>query len=144
MRARTFDKKVDAERFAASVETDKARGDYVDPRAGRVTVTQWAVGWIATTTHLKPKTREGYESLLRRHILPRFGTKALSGVRPVDVRRFISDLSDQGLSPSRLRQVRHLLGMLFRAAVENGSLVRSASSASRSLVIVAESEALDR
>jgi integrase len=125
MRARTFDKKVEAERFAASVETDKARGEYVDPRAGRVTVTQWAEDWIATTSHLKPKTREGYESLLRRHILPRFGTKALSALRPVDVRKFISDLSDQGLSPSRLRQVRHLIGMLFKAAVENGSLGRS-------------------
>jgi integrase len=125
MRARTFDKKIEAERFAASVETDKARGEYVDPRAGKVTVTQWSGDWIATTKHLKPKTREGYESLLRRHILPRFGTKALSAVRPVDVKRFIADLSDQGLSPSRLRQVRHLLGMLFKAAVDNGSLARS-------------------
>lgn len=33
-RAKTFDKKGDAEKFASTIETDILRGDYVDPRAG--------------------------------------------------------------------------------------------------------------
>jgi hypothetical protein len=33
-RAQTFGRKADADRFAASVETDKARGKWIDPRLG--------------------------------------------------------------------------------------------------------------
>ena len=61
-RARTFARKAEAERFAASIETDIARGEYVNPRAGRVPLREWATDWLQTTRHLKPKTREGYAS----------------------------------------------------------------------------------
>ncbi len=37
----------EAKRFAASVETDKARGEYTDERAGRVTFKQYADEWLA-------------------------------------------------------------------------------------------------
>ena len=125
MRSRTFATKAKARSFAATVETDKARGEYIDPQAGRVTFAEWAGEWMMTTKHLKPKTKEGYQSILRVHLMPAFGHKALASIRPGDVRRFISELSDRGLSPSRLRQVRHLLGMILRDAVENGAIART-------------------
>ena len=86
---------------------------------------EWATGWLETTAHLKPKTRDGYASLLRHHIIPRFGSRSLSSIRPVGVQRFVSELTEAGLSPSRIRQVRHLLGMLFTAAIANGMIARS-------------------
>jgi integrase len=124
-RAKDFPRRDDAKRFANKVEADKDRGEYLDPKLGRVTVAQWFEDWFATTKHLKPKTREGYESLYRCHVKPRIGTKSLASVRAIDVRRVVSELTDQGLSRSRVRQVHHLLGMIFGAAVENGSLGRS-------------------
>jgi hypothetical protein len=36
-RSRMFLRRADAEEFAASVETDSARGQYLDPAAGKVT-----------------------------------------------------------------------------------------------------------
>ncbi len=125
MRSRTFAKKQAADKFANTVEADKDRGGYIDPKAGKVTFGEWAGEWLATTKHLKPKTKEGYQSLLRAHLEPAFGHKALASIRPVDVRRFISELSERGLSPSRLRQARHLLGMILGAAVENGAIART-------------------
>ena len=124
-RSKTFVKKADAEAFANSVESDIDRGQYLDPAAGKVTVAAWAEEWLATTRHLKPKTQEGYEGLLRKHIIPRLGARSLASVRPIDVRKFVSELVDAGYSPSRVRQARHLLGMLFSAAVENGAIASS-------------------
>ena len=37
--------RVDAERFLASVETTKLRGTYVDPDAGRITLSQFSEDW---------------------------------------------------------------------------------------------------
>jgi integrase len=124
-RSRTFVRKVDAERFAASVETDKSRGQYIDPAAGNVTLAEWSDNWIGTIRHLKPKTMEGYEGILRKHLLPNLGRRTLASVRPLDVRRFVSEMVDGGYSASRVRQARHLLGMLFAAAVENGAIPSS-------------------
>lgn len=67
-REKWFKRETDAKRFAATTEADQARGVYVDLRLGDVTLAEFANRWLSTTVHLKPKTREGYESLLRNHI----------------------------------------------------------------------------
>ena len=36
-RSRTFTRRVDADRFAATVTADVVRGEYIDPRQGKVT-----------------------------------------------------------------------------------------------------------
>jgi len=72
-RSRTFERKVDAELFVASVETDKVRGAWVDPRLSKTTFGEWAASWRSTVVHLKPKTRTGYDSPLRTLVLPEFG-----------------------------------------------------------------------
>jgi hypothetical protein len=56
-RARNFARKTDATRFAHAVETDKVRGDWLDPRLGRVTFGEWAEEWLDHVGHLKAKTR---------------------------------------------------------------------------------------
>jgi integrase len=124
-RSKTFPTKAAAIEFANSVETDIARDRYLDPAKGKVTVAEWADEWFATVRHLKPKTQEGYEGLLRKHIIPRLGKRSLAEVRPIDVRRLVSEMIDEGLSPSRVRQARHVLGMLFAAAVENRAIASS-------------------
>ncbi len=67
-RAKTFARKADVDRFAALVETDKGRGEWIDPRLGKTTVEEWAQGWLQRLAHVRPKTRVGYESLLRRRV----------------------------------------------------------------------------
>ena len=41
-RKKSFERKVDAQRFAASVETDLIRGDWIDPDRGRELFSEWA------------------------------------------------------------------------------------------------------
>ena len=53
----TFSTRPEAARFLAQVETDLARGEWTDPRAGRVSFAEWAARWQDTTTNLRPNTR---------------------------------------------------------------------------------------
>jgi integrase len=123
-RAKTFRRKVDASRFARSVETDKARGDWLDPRLARVTFGQYVAEWRPSTANLKPTTRAGYESLLNVHILPVFGSTPLGKITPKDVRAFIGDIESR-LSPARVRQAYRLLSMILKSAVESDYISKS-------------------
>lgn len=45
-RNKTFAKKVDAQRFLATVQHTKSAGSYVDPLLAKVTVGEWAKRWL--------------------------------------------------------------------------------------------------
>ena len=124
-RARNFARKVDADRFLVTVEADKLRGEWVDPRLSKIAFGEWVERWWGTTAHLKPYTLEGYESLLRVHILPRFGNAPLGRIQPVDIREWVSQLHSAGLSASRTRQAYYLVAQILRAAVESGYLTKT-------------------
>ena len=124
-RVKTFPRRIDAERFASSIDTDIARGQYVDPVLGKLSFADFSREWLATTGHLKPKTREGYESILRTHLLPEFGDQQLAKVRPVEVGQFFSRLAAGGMSVSRMRQTKNVIKQIFDEAVQNGYLART-------------------
>jgi integrase len=116
---RTFKSHAEAQAERAQVESDMLRGVYIDPRASKIPFGEWATRWLDTRNHLKPKTADGYESLLRVHILPRFGDTPLRAIDYLDVEAFIADLADSGLSPSRTRQAHQLLSMILKSAVRS-------------------------
>lgn len=123
-KARTFTKKCDADNFAATIESDILRGDYVDPRAGKVALNDWAAKWVATLT-VKPRTRVSYESLLRSRILPTFGKRQLAGLRRSDIQEWIASMLAEGLSPSRTRQAVIVLRLMLDAAVDDRLIARN-------------------
>ena len=53
----TFARPEDAERFAAGGEVDKLRGEWVDPRLGRMTFATWVEKRQATEGGLRASTR---------------------------------------------------------------------------------------
>jgi len=124
-RSKNFPRKSDAERFLVTIEADKLRGDWIDPRLSKITFEDWTGRWWGTTAHLKLYTRDGYQSLLRVHVLPRFAQSSLGSIQPVDIREWVSDLDSSGLSASRIRQAYFLLGQILRSAVESGYLTKS-------------------
>lgn len=123
-RSKTFERKVDAERFAAEVTSGIGRGDYLDPRAGQVVLEKWVTTWLSTLT-VKPKTRASYESLLRSRILPAFGRRRLDNIRPSDIQGWVSAMHDEGLSASRIRQAVIVLRLVMDAAVQDRLVARN-------------------
>jgi integrase len=122
-RTKRFDRKVDAQRWLATVEADKARGTYVDPEAGQRTFGDYAASWRAGQVH-RPTTAAQVETHLRRHVLPTFGRRRLSSVRPSDVQAWVEDRATV-LEPATVEVVYRYLSAIFTAAVEDGLLAKS-------------------
>jgi hypothetical protein len=104
-RSKTFRRKVDAAMYLIHIEAQKQRSEWINPEISSTLFEDWAEGWLANRTHLKPTTFSGYESLLRVHILPRFGSSRLDRIDSLSIEDWIADLKTSGLSP--LGSVRH-------------------------------------
>jgi integrase len=114
-RKKTFSKKGDADRFAATVEADKIRGQYVD-HSDRTTVVEYARAWAAGRPH-RPTTARRISSLIETHIAPtRLGGRRVSAVRPSEVQAWASERA-QVLAPSTLRSLVSLLRSIYASAV---------------------------
>ena len=77
-RTKTFARKVNAQMFLRTVETDIVRGDWIDPAAGRVSLAEFGARYWASTVNLRPSTRARDEGLFTNHVLPRFGNMPLA------------------------------------------------------------------
>ena len=121
-RKRTFDRKVDAQRFASSVETDLVRGEWIDPKRGRELFGEWADKWLETIVDRKPKTRESYESIVHKHLRPRFGEMPIAAIDYPMVLAFVAELREEGVAAKTVRNIRDVMRMIFRLAVRSGAL----------------------
>jgi integrase len=123
--AKVFARKADAQRFLTEMENSKLKGTWTDPALGRVLFRDWLGEWWATTTNLRPTTRERDESLLRRYALPRFGDMALVAISQRDVRAWVAELSAGPLAPATVQKAYQLLGKVMGAAVDAGMVMQT-------------------
>ena len=129
--ARNFLRKTDATRFAHAVETDKVRGDWLDPRLGRVTFGEWAEEWLDHLDHLKPKTRLDYEVSLRRHVMPLLAEAKIAAVDRATMRRLASEMTVNGAGPHVVRIAMHVARRVFDVALEAGAIKANPASGVR-------------
>jgi hypothetical protein len=113
-----FERRADADRHDANMHADISRGQYVDPRAGQMTVRDYAQLWRKAQLH-RASTAERQEGVLRRHVLPVIGDLPLSGVRTSHIKGWVKDRATV-LAPSTLSVVYNgTLVPMFNAAVED-------------------------
>lgn len=125
--SQAFDKKRDAVEHGREMERQVRAMTWTDPRRAKITVGEWAKHWIGTLS-VKPKTLDGYESLLRSVILPRWADVRLDQVTLTEIRKWLAGMegvSGRLLSPSRRRGAYRVLSALLDAAVEDGRLPRN-------------------
>ena len=53
---------------------------------------EWADKWLETIVDRKPKTRESYESIVHRHLRPRFGEAPIAAIDYPMVLAFVAEL----------------------------------------------------
>jgi integrase len=114
-KTRSFDRKADASRFLATVEADLARGTYIDPGAGTVTLAEYAGGWQAVQVH-RPLTELNVDVILRLHVLPGLGHLRLVDIRPSHLLAWKKDRGSV-LASSSLLVAWRILGQVLRSAV---------------------------
>lgn len=122
-RNRSFDRKVDAERFLADLQHKLNRGAYVDERAGRISFADFASEWLERQV-MQPTSRSALEARLRVHILPAWGTWPLVRITPAAVQRWLRVLSAD-LSAGYVRLLLVNFGAILKAAVDDGVLARN-------------------
>lgn len=127
--ARHFDRKVDAQRWLDEVTASVLTGQYVDPRAGRITFRAYGEQWRQAKPH-RPTTAAGVELVLRRHAYPQLGDMPLARIRRGDVQQLVTALSkprDGGkpLQPSTIRTVYNAIRSVFTAAVKDRLIASS-------------------
>jgi integrase len=114
-----FSKRVDADRFASSIEVAKNQGSWIDPGRGRISFAEWVGIWEPSQVHLRPSSRARDESYLATHVLPRFGSVPLSKIQNADIRAWIADLSAKGLAPSTVAKAKQIMSKILQAAVDD-------------------------
>src|SRR4051794_3083960 len=78
----TFKTKADADTAIANALTDQQQGRWVSPEGGRTMFGAYATRWLDERVGLRPRTVELYEGLLRLHLIPTLGNRAISDVSP--------------------------------------------------------------
>jgi integrase len=115
---RGFSTKRDAKLWASEVEVSMARGEYVSPALGKITVGDLGPAWLERHRYLKPSTVHTYEIAWRAHVAPRWSKTPIGKIRHSDVQAWVTDLGDT-LSASRTANIHLvLLGILEDAVTD--------------------------
>ena len=122
-RTKTYARKADAERWASIMEADKARGQWIDPNAGRLTFGQYALSWAAGQVW-RPTTVEGVNRRLEQHVLPYLGEVPLAALRPGQLQAWPKGRSEV-LAPSTVGLCLQTVRSVLRAAVADRLIAAS-------------------
>jgi integrase len=116
--SQSFDRRRDADIFGSMMEADKARGLYIDPKAGAIPFSEYAARWVSVQTW-RESTLVQAESHLNARILPAVGHLELRQIRHSDIQTFVSGMHKGGLSPRSTEVIYRRLSAILEAAVRD-------------------------
>lgn len=122
---RTFRTRKEATEFEANEIAKRTRGEWIDPAAGRVTIGEFSGEWMSHRADLRPRTRELYDWLLRKHVLPQLRDIRVGKLQPVDVRAWHAELLNRGVGPVTVAKAYRLLRTVLQTAVTDGVIARN-------------------
>ncbi|MFW2512248.1 tyrosine-type recombinase/integrase [Demequina sp. SO4-13] len=127
---KTFEYKRDADAFKREIDAQMTRGDYVDPSRGRMTFEELAALWMGDPSW-EATTRERQASILRVHVLPKWGRYQIRHVTHEAAQAWVNDLCVSVRPGSRAplapRTIHKVVGV-FRGVLEQAVRSRRLSS----------------
>jgi integrase len=105
------------------METDKQRGDYHDPAAGKVLFGEIGKRWLDSRA-ADPSTILRYETAYRLHVIPIFGSRQIRAIKPSQIQAWIVQLSER-FEPSTVITAFLVLQGILDLAVADGALKTS-------------------
>ena len=113
---RTFDAKAEAEAWAATIESEIARGTFISRAEAEGTTLAEALGRYAVEVSSKKKSGTRESSTIRAWQESVLGPRALASIRGKDIAQAVRDLEARGLAPNSIRIRLALLSHLFNTA----------------------------
>lgn len=128
--------KKDAEKRLAELLHQLDTGTFMKP--GKTTMSEYLERWLKEYAwpNLAPRTVEGYEHIIRRHLIPALGNIPLTQLKPEHLQRYCSEKLVAGrcdgkgpLSPRTVRHHHVALHNALQSAVKWGLLLRNPADA---------------
>lgn len=104
--------------WADEEERKIRRGEFIDPRAGKMTLDTWWGEWFPTK-RIEQATVDAYLSRWRNHIQPAFGSWPLASIQSWDVEKWVTDMVRRGVGPPTVKESLWLLGQMMKAGVRH-------------------------
>lgn len=114
---RTFSKRAEAERWLRNQQVSVDRGSHIDPSNTERRFSHIVDAWRATWLELEPKTKAGYESILNKHVLPRWKDARIGAVSTEAIQDWINELAAKR-SPKTVRNVYGVMRSALNVAAE--------------------------
>ena len=100
-----------------------AAGNGKAPTRSRVTFRTLAGEWDASVLPMyKHSTQKHRRFMLKKHLLPRFGDRALSDVTRQEIQAYVAHLTQAGYAPKSIDHIHDVLSAVLRTAVKWGHL----------------------
>lgn len=125
-RAKGFHRKSDAQKFLdAEVTAKLVTGTYIEPSAGRVTVSAVYQTWLAAQSHISAKTAASRRSVWNSRVEPHWGDVLVADVRSSAVRGWVAAMVAEGAGTPIIENAFGVLRQVLGAAVEDNRLARN-------------------
>jgi len=124
--------KKEAEKRLSELLHQLDNGVFIKPT--KTTLAEYLERWIKdyVNINLAPRTAEGYQMIMHRHIMPALGNKFLTQLKPEHLQKYYSDKLNAGLSAQTVRHHHTALHKALQTAVEWGLLTRNVADAVKS------------
>jgi integrase len=93
------------------------------PVRSRVTFRTVTADWQETVLPMyKPSTQKNHRHIAQKHLLARFGDRAVADIRRQDVQAYVAHLMQAGYAPKTVDHIHDVLSAILRTAVKWGHL----------------------
>ena len=128
--------KADAQRKLTELLHQTDNGGYMKPT--KETLGMYLDRWLRdyASPNLSPRTTEGYDHIIKRHLIPGLGSTSISDIKPTHLQAYYADKLDRGridgkggLSPRTVQHHHVTLHTALQSAVKWGLLSRKPADA---------------
>jgi integrase len=104
--------------WADNAEAAMRRGDFIDPAAGKMTLSGWWGQW-SDARGVEIATAEKNGSWWRNHIEPAFGSWPLAAIHSWDVQKWVAAMRERGVGATTVASALRLLRQVMAEAVHH-------------------------
>lgn len=124
-RGKRFRTQEEAITWKSENERSVKRGEWVAPELTDLTFSKWVEIWLDTKSNITAKTRCGYNSNLRQHLLPSFGSIPIKHLTTHRIKEWVAKKVGDDIGLVVLRSSYKLLKQILNDAVLDGRLIKN-------------------
>lgn len=122
--SKSFDRKIDAERWLRTELAKLDRGQWVDPNRGTITWAEYSLQVIADRPHLSPRTIET-DRLCHNRVATWIGDVPLTRLTHEQLRRLMAELTTAGYAPETVARTMRWVRLTLNQAIRDRRILAS-------------------